>query len=111
MPFPSESQHFAEDGAIFVKTFFIALGKVVIKLVLMASNYSTMAKISILLLLQIIPAFPQTPDETLVRSLVERFFALYATEDIQAIMALWSSHSPDRKAFGCLLYTSDAADE
>jgi CHAT domain-containing protein/ketosteroid isomerase-like protein/Tfp pilus assembly protein PilF len=58
-----------------------------------------MAKILVLFLLQTILAFSQTSDEASVRSLVERFFTLHAAEDIQAIMALWSTHSPDRKAF------------
>jgi CHAT domain-containing protein len=58
-----------------------------------------MAKIVVLALLPTLIASPQTPDEVSVRSLVERFFALYEAEDIKAIMALWSSQSPDRKAF------------
>jgi CHAT domain-containing protein len=53
----------------------------------------------VLLVVITFPAFSQTPDEVSVRSLVERFFALYEAEDIKAIMALWSSQSPDRKAF------------
>jgi len=58
-----------------------------------------MAKIVVLALLPTLIASPQTPDEVSVRSLVERFFALYEAEDIKATMALWSSQSPDRKAF------------
>jgi hypothetical protein len=58
-----------------------------------------MAKIVVLALLPTLIASPQTPDEVSVHSLVERFFALYEAEDIKAIMALWSSQSPDRKAF------------
>jgi len=72
----------------------------VIKVALKANKFSAMAKMFAPLLATILLASSQTSDEVSVRSLVERFFALYAAEDIQAIMALWSSHSPDRKAFG-----------
>jgi hypothetical protein len=71
----------------------------VIKLELRASKFGLKAKMFVLLLAITSPAFSQTPDEVSVRSLVERFFALYEAEDIKAIMALWSSQSPDRKAF------------
>jgi CHAT domain-containing protein len=70
-----------------------------IKLELRASKFGLKAKMFVLLLAITSPAFSQTPDEVSVRSLVERFFALYEAEDIKAIMALWSSQSPDRKAF------------
>ena len=70
-----------------------------IKLELRASKLGLKAKMFVLLLAITFPAFSQTPDEVSVRSLVERFFALYEAEDIKAIMALWSSQSPDRKAF------------
>jgi len=71
-----------------------------LKVRILLGKCGAIAKILVLVSLSTPLAFPQTPDEVLVRSLVERFFALYAPEEIQAIMALWSPHSPDRKAFG-----------
>ncbi len=70
-----------------------------LKVRILLGKFGAIVRILALVSLSSSLAFPQTPDEVLVRSLVERFFALYATEDIQAIMALWSPHSPDRKAF------------
>jgi len=70
-----------------------------LKVRMLLGKFGAVAKILVPVLLSTSLAFPQTPDEVLVRSLVERFFALYASEDIQAIMALWNPHSPDRKAF------------
>jgi tetratricopeptide (TPR) repeat protein len=37
----------------------------------------------------------QSPDESALRGLVERFFAAYAREDLAGFMALWSEKSPE----------------
>jgi tetratricopeptide (TPR) repeat protein len=40
-------------------------------------------------------AYGQTADEAALRSLTEKFFAAYAKQDLDALMALWSDKSPD----------------
>ncbi len=57
----------------------------------------------LLLLTQISFATPQNPDEPAIRSLVERFFAAYSAEDLNALLSLWSDQSPDRQPFAAKL--------
>src|SRR5262249_38189940 len=41
------------------------------------------------------PASPQLSDESAVRAIVEKYFALYAAKDLGGLMNLWSEKSPD----------------
>ena len=40
----------------------------------------------------------QSADEVAVRALVERYFATYPTENLEAVIALWGEKSPDLAA-------------
>src|SRR4051812_20005938 len=40
----------------------------------------------------------QTPEESALRALLERFFAAYQKEEVGDLMALWSKDSPDLAA-------------
>lgn len=51
-----------------------------------------------LVLCAMLPAAAQTPDESALRTLVERFFAAYQKEEVVDMMALWSKDSPERAA-------------
>src|SRR5262249_1218329 len=41
----------------------------------------------------------QSPAETAVRTLVEKYFALYAAKDLDGLMNLWSQQAPDYASF------------
>jgi CHAT domain-containing protein len=55
----------------------------------------------------------QSSAETEARTLVEKYFALYAAKDLDGLMGLWSAKLPDpagkRKALGSRLETSDVS--
>src|SRR5262245_44432156 len=42
-----------------------------------------------------VPDSSQSPAETAVSALVEKYFALYAAKDLEGLMGLWSEKSPD----------------
>lgn len=42
-----------------------------------------------------VPSSPPSSTESAVRAVVEKYFALYAAEDIDGMMSLWSEKSPD----------------
>jgi CHAT domain-containing protein/Tfp pilus assembly protein PilF len=54
-------------------------------------------------------AYEQAADEAALRSLTENFFAAYAKQDLDALMALWSDKSPDFAASKQSLQQSFAA--
>src|SRR5262249_7579440 len=41
------------------------------------------------------PAFSQSADETALRNLAEKFFAVYRNSDLDSLIGLWSEKSPD----------------
>src|SRR5215813_5316983 len=46
-----------------------------------------------------VPDSFQSPAETAVRALVEKYFALYAAKDLDGLMNLWSRQAPDYTSF------------
>ncbi len=45
------------------------------------------------------PAIQDSLDQEALRTLVEKYFALYAAKDLDGLMGLWSEKSPDRSTF------------
>ena len=43
-------------------------------------------------------AWAQSPDESALRALLERFFSAYRAKDLEGVMALWSKGSSDSEA-------------
>jgi CHAT domain-containing protein/tetratricopeptide (TPR) repeat protein len=44
------------------------------------------------------PAIQNSSDQEALRALVEKYFALYASKDLDGLMGLWSEKSPDRSS-------------
>jgi len=46
-----------------------------------------------------VPGAPPSPAESVVRAVVEKYFATYAVKDLDELMSLWSDKSPDYAPF------------
>jgi CHAT domain-containing protein/Tfp pilus assembly protein PilF len=57
------------------------------------------------------PAIPSSAAESAVRSVAEKYFALYAAEDIDAVLSLWSEKSPDYASLKQSLQAQFAAED